>query len=132
MKTTPWIVVCVGLAAAIAHAAETAAPPALEGTPTPPPKIGGAATTSHPALIGTWHFTWVETGYEADFTFAADGTFTTQNGGPDGTWRVEKSKVLLEAPNTAQKIMSLPINPSGTKVFDARKSRNVKAVKQKS
>jgi hypothetical protein len=123
MKSAALIVVCFGLAVGGTQAAGPAATPAA-GSPS-------KGATSHPVLIGTWHFTWAETGWEADFTFAADGTFTTSNGGPDGKWKVEKGKIVLEAPNTAQKIMSLPINPSGTKVHDMRKDRDVKAVKLK-
>lgn len=91
-------------------------------------KSGGA--TSHPALIGSWHFKWTETGFEQDFTFAADGTFSS--GGKDvGTWRVDGDKIIMDTPGGAPKTIFLPIKPSGTKVIDQRKNRNVEAVKLK-
>lgn len=106
-------------------------PPAPKGTPAPPPATVAATASSHPALIGTWHFTWTETRYETDFTFAADGTFKAKDGGPAGTWKVDGNQILMDAPDTAEKIIFLPINPQGTKVLDQRKNRNIKAVKLK-
>ena len=119
--------------------ASTPAPVVGVAAPTPAPKAAPLATPpavaqgapSHPALIGTWHFTWTQTGYETNVTFAADGTFKPKDGGPAGTWKVSGNQIRMEAANTADKIIYLPINPKGTRAVDERKNREIKAVKLK-
>ena len=106
-----------------AAAAPTAPAPAPAADASPAPAADNAA------LIGNWHFRWVETGYEADFTFSADGTFTQGGGGHDGKWHVDGNKIVMETAGGADKVISLPIDPTGTKVIDRRKNRNVNAVK---
>jgi hypothetical protein len=82
------------------------------------------------ALEGAWYFKW-DSGYDADYTFSADGTFKgSQRGGPDGTWRVVGQTVLMEAPPNENKTIHLPIKPDGTKITDSRKGRTIMATKK--
>jgi hypothetical protein len=123
------------VAVAIAADANTLAPtPAqtAKGAAKQPSAPAKAATKSDiiKVLVGKWHFHWTETGFDSDFQFKADGTFTWNPGG-NGTWTVADDKIVLEVSGQAAKTMQLPLDPAGTKVHDQRKNRNVVAVKTK-
>ena len=105
--------------------------PAKPATPATPARSGGPTGSSHPALVGSWHFKWIETGYEWDYTFAADGTFHDTKGSATGTWKVAGDRITMESPGIPSKTIYLPIKPSGTKVIDQRKNRTIQAVKLK-
>jgi len=126
-----WVTVAVAIAADPNTLAPAPAQTA-KGTAKPPSAPAKAATKSDiiKVLVGKWHFHWTETGFDADFQFKADGTFTWNPGG-NGTWTVADDKIVLEVSGQAAKTMQLPLDPAGTKVHDQRKNRNVVAVKTK-
>jgi hypothetical protein len=125
----------------IAAAVQNANPPAPAPAQTAfPPKVTAkqpsalakdlAKSDIIKALVGSWHFHWTETGFDADFRFRADGTFTDAATGKKGTWTIADDKIVMTIPNTAEKTIHLPLDPAGTKVTDMRKNRNVVAVKK--
>ena len=125
-------------AAASPADAAAAQPPKVPVTPPKAPAAKQPSATAKAAtkgdiikvLVGKWHFHWTETGFDADFQFKADGTFTWNPGGK-GTWTVADDKIVLEVSGQQAKTMQLPLDPAGTKVHDQRKNRNVVAVKTK-
>jgi hypothetical protein len=105
-------------------------PKVTAGPQTPAPATGPGPTPADlTALVGSWQFTWFETGYQADFTFAADGTYINNEKNLKGTWKVVGDKIIMEMPDRETETIYLPIQPSGTKVTDQRKNRNITAVK---
>ena len=137
-----WITPAIAAAAEKANAlapapAQPAIPLKVAAKQTPAPAKGVANDDDvTKALVGTWHLHWAEPGYDADYVFRADGTFTGRpvlRSGKEhnGTWKVTGNKIQMEAPKTGQKTIHLPIDPMGTNIFDHYKDWHILAVKKK-
>ena len=131
VKTRRDEVAAAWITPAVAAAAVKGNPPALPPKPAPAPASATVkAWDITKTLPGTWHFHWTETGFDADYRFRADGTFTEVHSGHKGAWKIADDKVLMEMPGASPKTMLPPIVPEGTKVIDQRKNRHVEAVKK--
>ena len=127
--------------AVAAETAQASTPPPAPAQPAFPEKVAAKQPSASAkdaakkgdvskALVGRWHFHWTETGFEADYSFRGDGTYTETPSGHKGTWKIADDKVLMEQPGTAPKTMALPLIPDGTGVIDQRKNRHIIAVKK--